>query len=145
MTSSILKVFPVCYITEPNDFINYLSRKELTMPRLSIDAQLAKIKKQKAALEKKEEELKNKAENKDLIKIVALIKKAGLSAQDIAKAMKGNRGHKKATKSKLAGKKIPPKYRNPANKSQTWTGRGRAPAWVAELYEQGKLEKALIK
>jgi hypothetical protein len=31
------------------------------MPRLSVDAQLAKIKKQKAALEKKEEELKNKA------------------------------------------------------------------------------------
>jgi hypothetical protein len=44
MTSSILKLSPVCYITKPNDFINYLSRKELTMPRLSVDAQLAKIK-----------------------------------------------------------------------------------------------------
>jgi DNA-binding protein H-NS len=24
----------------------------------------------------------------------------------------------------------PPKYRNPANPEQTWTGRGKAPAWV---------------
>jgi hypothetical protein len=52
MTSSILKLFPVCYITKPNDFINYLSCKELTKPRLPLNAQLAKIKKQKAALEK---------------------------------------------------------------------------------------------
>ena len=115
------------------------------MPRLSVDAQLAKIKKQKAALEKKEAELKSKAENKDLIKIVALIKKAGLSAQDILKAMRGTRGRKKASVSKLAERKVPPKYRNPADKTQTWTGRGRMPAWAAELSEAGKLEKALIK
>lgn len=114
------------------------------MPRLSVDAQLAKIKKQKAALEKKEAELRNKSENKDLIKIVALIKKAGLSVQDIVKAMRGTRSHKKATTSKLVGKKVPPKYRNPKDESQTWTGRGRMPAWAAELKEAGKLEKALI-
>lgn len=115
------------------------------MPRLSVDAQLARIKKQKAALEKKEAELKSRAENKDLIKIVGLIKKAGLSAQDIVKAMRGTRGQKKAATSKLAGRKVAPKYRNPADKEQTWTGRGRMPAWAAELSEAGKLEKALIK
>ncbi len=115
------------------------------MPRLSVDSQLARIKKQKAALEKKEAELKSRAENKDLIKIIGLIKKAGLSAQDIVKAMRGTRGRKNAASSKLAGKKIAPKYRNPADKAQTWTGRGRMPAWAAELSEAGKLEKALIK
>jgi DNA-binding protein H-NS len=115
------------------------------MPRLSVDAQLAKIKKQKAALEKKEQELRDRAENKDLIKIVALIKKAGLSAQDIVKAMKGARGRKLVATSKLAGRKVAPKYRNPADKTQTWTGRGRMPAWAAELSEAGKLERALIK
>jgi DNA-binding protein H-NS len=115
------------------------------MPRLSVDAQLARIKKQKAALDKKEQELKHKADNKDLIKIVALIKKAGLSAQDVVKAMRGTRGRKKGSTSKLAGKKVAPKYRNPADKAQTWTGRGRMPLWAAELSEVGKLEKALIK
>lgn len=115
------------------------------MPRLSVDAQLAKIKKQKAALEKQEHELLARADNKELNKIVALIEKTGLTAQDITAAMKGGKKRKAAGRSKLAGIKIPPKYRNPADKTQTWTGRGRAPAWVVELYEQGKLEKALIK
>ncbi len=115
------------------------------MPRLSVEAQLARLKKQKAAIEKKEQELKDRTENKDLIKILALIKKAGLTAADITKAMRGTRGRKKAAMSKLAGKKIAPKYRNPADKAQTWTGRGRMPAWAGDLYEAGKLEKALIK
>lgn len=84
-------------------------------------------------------------ENKDLTKIVALIKKAGLSAQDVVKAMKGTRARKKATVSKLAGRKVAPKYRNPTDKKQTWTGRGRMPAWVSQLKESGKLEKALVK
>ena len=47
--------------------------------------------------------------------------------------------------SKLAGRKVTPQYRNSADKTQTWTGRGRMPAWAAELSEAGKLEKVLIK
>ena len=115
------------------------------MPRLSVEIQLARLKKQKAAIEKKEKELKSKAESKDLIKIVALKKNAGLSAQEIVKAMKGTSGRKKAAKSKLAGRKVAPKYRNPADKTQPWTGRGRMPAWAAALSEVGKLDKHLIK
>ncbi len=114
------------------------------MPRLSAAAQLANIKKQKAALEKKEQELLKQTNNKDLIKIVALIRKAGLSVADIAAAMKVSK-RKRAGTSKLAGKKVPPKYRNPADKTQTWTGRGRMPAWAAELSGKEKLDSALIK
>jgi DNA-binding protein H-NS len=33
---------------------------------------------------------------------------------------------------------VKPKYRNPNNKLQTWTGRGRKPTWVNELLEQGQ-------
>jgi DNA-binding protein H-NS len=29
-----------------------------------------------------------------------------------------------------SGKKVPPKYRNPTT-GETWTGRGKAPAWIA--------------
>ena len=32
---------------------------------------------------------------------------------------------------------VPPKYRNPNNPHETWTGRGRQPRWVSELLEQG--------
>lgn len=43
-------------------------------------------------------------------------------------------------------KKIsPPKYRNPNDPEQTWTGRGRTPLWVKALEEAGgSRESALI-
>ena len=34
--------------------------------------------------------------------------------------------------------KVAPKYANPNDASQTWTGRGRKPTWVNELLASGK-------
>lgn len=39
---------------------------------------------------------------------------------------------------KSAGSKVAPKYRNPANPGETWSGRGRQPRWLAALVEKGK-------
>lgn len=40
---------------------------------------------------------------------------------------------------------VPPKYRNPNNPAETWTGRGRQPKWVEELLNQGRtLDDLLI-
>jgi DNA-binding protein H-NS len=54
-----------------------------------------------------------------------------------------------ATSGKSAGKArgtVAPKYRNPADASQTWTGRGRQPLWVATFVANGgSLEALLIK
>jgi len=36
------------------------------------------------------------------------------------------------------GSKVAPKYRNPANPNETWSGRGRQPRWLAALVEKGK-------
>jgi DNA-binding protein H-NS len=44
----------------------------------------------------------------------------------------------------MKGVKLPPKYKNPADPSQTWTGRGVDPIWIAKLRESGQLESALI-
>lgn len=57
---------------------------------------------------------------------------------------------KKASKaSKAKGRstgKVAPKYRNPANEKETWTGRGRQPRWVAaEIANGRKLEDFLIQ
>ncbi len=46
----------------------------------------------------------------------------------------------------LAGDKRPkskrgqvkPKYKNPDNPSETWSGRGKKPAWVQQAIQQGK-------
>lgn len=39
---------------------------------------------------------------------------------------------------KTSGPKSAPKYANPTDASQTWTGRGRQPAWVKEAMAAGK-------
>ncbi|MEB4589546.1 H-NS histone family protein [Candidatus Thiothrix sp. Deng01] len=40
---------------------------------------------------------------------------------------------------------IKPKYRNPNNPEQTWSGRGRKPAWVEEWTSSGRsLDECLI-
>jgi DNA-binding protein H-NS len=61
-------------------------------------------------------------------KIDAILKNSGLTLADIYPS----RGAGKAKGGKRGGKgSVAPKYRNPANPSETWTGRGRQPLWVA--------------
>ena len=38
-----------------------------------------------------------------------------------------------------------PKYKNPNNPKETWTGLGRPPAWAKEYKENGRLDTILIK
>jgi DNA-binding protein H-NS len=120
------------------------------MARTTVANQLAAIRKQREMLDKKEQALKSKSHDKVLSKIVALAKEAGLTAADITKAFSSGKTAKaakapKATKKgSLAGKKVAPKYRNPANPEQTWTGRGVSPTWVQALKAAGTLESALI-
>ena len=38
---------------------------------------------------------------------------------------------------KATGRKAAPKYANPADASQTWSGRGRQPIWFREAVENG--------
>jgi DNA-binding protein H-NS len=43
-------------------------------------------------------------------------------------------------------RKVEPKYRNPDNHAETWTGRGREPKWMEQkIAEGGKKEDFLIK
>jgi DNA-binding protein H-NS len=120
------------------------------MARTTVANQLAAIRKQRELLDKKEQALKTKSHDKVLSKIVMMAKEAGLTASDIAKALnagkptKAGKSSKVAKKGALAGKKVSPKYRNPANPEQTWTGRGVSPTWVQALKAAGTLEAALI-
>jgi DNA-binding protein H-NS len=117
------------------------------MARTTVANQLAAIRKQRELLDKKEQALKSKSHDKVLAKIVAMAKEAGLTAADINKALsagKPAKASKVAKKGALAGKKVAPKYRNPANPEQTWTGRGVSPTWVQALKAAGTLDSALI-
>lgn len=118
------------------------------MARTTVEAQLAKLRKAKAELEKKEQALLNRTQGKIIDRIVRLASDNGIAAAQIVAAMKAekpakqNRTGKKATGPRG---KVAPKYRNPANADQTWTGRGKPPLWALELKNSGILDSALIK
>lgn len=120
------------------------------MARTTVANQLAAIRKQRELLDKKEQVLKSKSHDKVLATIVTMAKEAGLTAADISKALVAGKPSKAAKKPKaapkgaLSGKKVAPKYRNPANPEQTWTGRGVSPTWVQALKAAGTLDAALI-
>ena len=128
------------------------------MAKVSVATQIAQLRQKRAELEKAEKNLIARSHSKALAQIVSIANSVGLTAEEIAaelgKKKAPGRGRKagakvaKATKprgaSKLAGQKVAPKYRNPANPEQTWAGRGRAPAWAEALRQAGNLESAAI-
>lgn len=107
-----------------------MSEKELLKLRTDVNKALARI---------------EKAKIKDAMKAAdAAAKKFGYTLKDLVV------GATAPAKSKAAGKKkgplSPPKYANPADATQTWTGRGRQPAWIKDALAKGKkLESMEIK
>jgi DNA-binding protein H-NS len=69
-----------------------------------------------------------------------LSRKAGQLQTQLAAL--GDGGSKKAVGhprgSKMKGRKVAPKYRNPKNRSETWAGRGAMPRWMAAEIKKGK-------
>jgi len=63
-------------------------------------------------------------------------KRAAKSAAPGAPAKRGRPA--KAAKASRAGSKVAPKYRNPANPEEVWSGRGMAPRWMAAYIQQGR-------
>ena len=61
---------------------------------------------------------------------------ARLAAIDGLGVGEGRRGPK-GRGSKLKGRKIAAKYRNPKNRSETWAGRGATPRWLRALLKSG--------
>jgi DNA-binding protein H-NS len=70
---------------------------------------------------------------------------AALGSKSKSKAAKSTTVKAPKTKRATAGRKVAPKYRDPANPAQTWTGRGRTPVWVQALQAAGQLATAEIK
>ena len=91
-----------------------MSYAELAQLRYQVDAAMT------AAREAEKKALKQEME--------ALAAKAGLSLYDVIGNPKGVR----------KAQKVAIKYRNPKDVSQTWTGRGRQPLWLAAALKSGK-------
>ena len=68
-------------------------------------------------------------------KVHAMIKAEGYAFEDIFGSTRG--------KAKRTTGTVAPKYRNPANPAQTWSGRGKRPHWFNDALKAGKKEKDL--
>ncbi len=68
-------------------------------------------------------------------KINAMLSAEGYTFEDIFGNARG--------KTKRVGAPVAPKYRNPANPTQTWSGRGKRPHWFNDALKAGKKEKDL--
>ena len=100
----------------------------------------------KTMTRKELEKLKANVE-KAIEKLAEKDKKAALAAAQKAAAAHGfslaelsgeTPAPRKTGKAKTGPKKVsPPKYKNPANPEQTWTGKGRQPDWFKSAIAAG--------
>lgn len=67
-------------------------------------------------------------------KVSALLKGEGVTFEEVFGGAK--KGRKRAP--------VTPKYRNPADPAQTWSGRGKRPRWFNAALSSGKKEKDLL-
>ncbi len=118
--------------------VNSLSLREL-------DQLIAQAKKRKTTLSKRKPIALVRSKLAQLAKAegytVAELFGVGSSQTQMAKAP----ARKSSGKGRSTGK-VPPKYRNPADPSQTWAGRGQQPKWLAAETGKGRaLDEFLIK
>ena len=95
-----------------------------------IQAKIAKLQAQAEAIAKKQS-------SKVIAEIRDLMDRHGVTIADIEAHTGSKRGRKLAA-DKVATTKVAAKYRDPKS-GATWTGRGRAPAWIADAKDRNKL------
>lgn len=105
--------------------------RAINVDKLSLkDLMELDLKVQKAIVTAKERErtqLKSKIEK--------MAADSGFSVSDLFNSGRGS----------TKGRTVAPKYVNPDNASETWTGRGRKPKWLVEKLNKGaSIEKFLI-
>ncbi len=112
----------------------------MDLSTLNIDQLKDLLKKIPAEIKRRTEEATNAAREAAIEKLKAIAREHGYSLEELA-------GTKKPRKSSAGVRKpVAPKYANPMNPSETWTGRGRKPLWVQAALNQGKsLDSLLIR
>src|SRR6201995_3603820 len=95
----------------------------------SLEVLQRKIRELQAKAEKLEQ-----AEKPGIKQLRTVLKKFKLGLADVKIALNGSA--RSGRGSKLKGQKVKPKYRNPDKRSETWTGRGRMPLWMAGLVKK---------
>ncbi len=85
---------------------------------------------QREQLENQIKEARNKELADAVGKVRALVAEFSLTVEDVFPPAKGKRAG-------TTGNKVAPKYKNPAT-GETWTGRGKAPKWIANEVDRAQ-------
>ena len=105
-----------------------------------LEAVIARAKKRKEALSKRKPIAAVRK------KLVAIAKADGYTIAELFgddarvsndAAPTAKRAARKSTRGRTLGK-VAPKYRNPENPKETWTGRGKQPRWLAAYTAKGR-------
>lgn len=99
---------------------------------------------QRAELDEKIEKARTEKRDSAFSEIQKIIETAGISIKELHDYFPIRGGAAKPAKAERASP--PPKYRDPANPSNEWSGRGKPSRWLSGYLAQGrKLEEFLIK
>lgn len=113
------------------------------MPRgrkKSVESMKAELEALTRAIEMRErdQKLTQLTSTREFKAVAKEVNRLGLTGAEIAELFqrpKETGRRRKTTKKK--GTKLKPKYQNPNNPEQTWTGRGNRPRWVVSALESG--------
>jgi len=87
-------------------------------------------------IEKRLQHLASEKVAKARAKLANLAKAEGFTLEELVGGKRGRKGKAKRV--------VKPKYRNPANPAETWSGRGKRPRWFNAALAAGKKEKDLL-
>ncbi|GAA5013431.1 H-NS histone family protein [Acinetobacter puyangensis] len=90
--------------------------------------QLQALKEQADALIEKKQRAKVDDAYQELLDVANSV---GLSLEELIE-------HGRKTKKSTVKRTVAPRYRNPKNSNETWTGRGKQPRWVVNALAEGK-------
>lgn len=90
-----------------------------------------KIENEILALEKERQEIQTRLKKPVIAKIVEMMNEFGISLDEVRSALRTEGKARKATNP------VAIKYRHPET-GQTWTGRGKAPKWLADAEAEGR-------
>lgn len=112
----------------------------------SMRNELEALKKQLETRER-DEKLGQLTGSKEFRVVAKEINRLGLSGDEVGELFQRQKEVVKRRKTtKRKGVKLKPKYRNPENSEQVWTGRGNRPRWVTAALERGlTLQDMLIE
>ena len=96
-------------------------------------------------MRERDEKLGQLTTSKEFRVVAREINRLGLSGVEINELFQRPKEAVKRRKpTKRKGIKLKPKYRNPENSEQVWTGRGNRPRWVTAALEKGLTLQGLL-